>query len=259
MKRAAWLTVLTISSILISSVNVFAGEINSAEAGVISYCSQTFHYRGKDYKATAAALGALRAKLSADGVDLTPEQADKAKAKVSSNIATGVASGYLAEVVSTPGEGTSPTPEASKGPEASKNPSASQEPVAGQEPNVTEDPQTGKEPLGSAKPKPGKAEKPVIQKEPTIVKDYEAYYQKTEQLDGSEHKSVPVTKEEYINSVLTVSDGEKTLYSGDLPIKNTGYNMETVWIIAIGLIALLGITIYVACKKIIFAQRHEKK
>ena len=51
-----------------------AGNINGPEDGLISQASGTFTYEGKSYVATAGALGQLRAYLSQDGIDLTPEQ-----------------------------------------------------------------------------------------------------------------------------------------------------------------------------------------
>ena len=248
MKKAAWLIgIISISVLMISPISVYAGDINSVEAGVIAYCSQTFHYKGKDYKATESSLSSLRAKLSSDDVDLTPEQGAKAKSMFDANLATGIATGYLVEVSSPTKEETTPSPGSSKEPTTSKKPTASKEPIATKTPTTSDKPDTEKpsETSGDAK----QTKNPVIQKEPTSVKDHEAVYQ---------NEGTAVTKEQYQKSEIKVADGEKTIYSAELPIKNAGYNMTTVWAIAIGIFAVLGITIFIACKQIIFAKKHEK-
>ena len=253
MKKATWLSGLTIALFLfVSSVSVFAGEINSAEAGVISYCSGTFEYRGKQYKATSAALGALRAKLASDGVDLTSAQATKAKSMVTSYMATGIASGYMVEVK--PGDSVEP----SKAPEPDDTAKPSKAPTTTEVPATTEAPAATETPATKAPDAPKDIKKPTIQKEPTIAGDYDAYYMKEEELTGSTDK-LPVTSEKYISSELTVMDGETIIYNANLPIKNTGYNLNSVWIIAVGLIVILGGTIMIACINIFFARKHEKK
>ena len=89
---------LTIAMIATSPVQVFAGDINGNEAGVISAAQGTFEYNGKSYVAKSEYVDQLRGKLSQDGVDLTAVQASEAIAMIYGNVANGVSSGYLVEV-----------------------------------------------------------------------------------------------------------------------------------------------------------------
>ena len=77
---------------------VFAGEINSNEAGLIAAASGTFTYDGKTYRAGSAYINSLTAYLSGDDVDLTAEQCEKAKNKMYSSVEEGINRGYLYEV-----------------------------------------------------------------------------------------------------------------------------------------------------------------
>lgn len=90
--------IVSISLCAFVPIRVLAGDINAAEQSVISYCSGTFSYDGKTYQATAGAKAELYAKLSADGVDLTANEARVAKNEFSKSVAEGVAQGYLVEV-----------------------------------------------------------------------------------------------------------------------------------------------------------------
>lgn len=101
MKSIKTSMLVVISLILICAITspVYAGGINAVEQGVINYCSGIFHYEGKAYKATSAAISSAYAKLSEDGVDLTPEQGESAKRLISNNVQSGIAQGYLVEYI----------------------------------------------------------------------------------------------------------------------------------------------------------------
>lgn len=88
-------------SLLISPINtptVYAGDINSAEAMIVSYYNGTFQYQGKTYVATEEAKAAAYNKLVQDGVDLTASEARSAIAQANSQIADGITQGILVEV-----------------------------------------------------------------------------------------------------------------------------------------------------------------
>lgn len=89
---------LTIAMIATSPAQVYAGDINGNEAGVISAAQGTFEYNGKSYVAKSEYVDQLRGKLSQDGVDLTAVQASEAIAMIYGNVAKGVSDGYLVEV-----------------------------------------------------------------------------------------------------------------------------------------------------------------
>lgn len=107
MKRVFVYFGIAVAAWCLSQTTVQAGEINGNEASVISAASGTFEYEGKNYVAKQSYIDQLRAKMSADDVDLTAEQASKAIAEIYSNVATGVKEGYLEEVSSSSGKGTS--------------------------------------------------------------------------------------------------------------------------------------------------------
>lgn len=95
-------------SLLISPINtptVYAGNINSAEAMIVSYYNGTFQYQGKTYVATEEAKAAAYNKLVQDGVDLTASEARSAIAQANSQIADGIAQGILVEVDQSQNEG----------------------------------------------------------------------------------------------------------------------------------------------------------
>ena len=77
---------------------VFAGDINSSEAGLIAAASGTFTYDGKTYRAGTAYVNSLTAYLSEDGVDLTAEQCQEAASRMYASVKDGIDQGYLYEV-----------------------------------------------------------------------------------------------------------------------------------------------------------------
>lgn len=85
---------------------VFAGDINSNEAGLIAAASGTFDYDGKTYRAGSAYINSLTSYLSGDDVDLTAEQCQKATAQMYDSVAEGIERGYLYEVGSESGDPT---------------------------------------------------------------------------------------------------------------------------------------------------------
>ena len=77
---------------------VFAGDINSSEAGLIAAASGTFTYDGKTYRAGTAYVNSLTAYLSEDEVDLTAEQCQEAASRMYASVKEGIDQGYLYEV-----------------------------------------------------------------------------------------------------------------------------------------------------------------
>ncbi len=85
-------------ALMISTSVIWAGDINGDEARVIAAVSGTFSYDGKTYKAYSSYISELYSYLSADDVDLTASQADKAINYIYSNVQSGISSGYIYEV-----------------------------------------------------------------------------------------------------------------------------------------------------------------
>lgn len=73
--------------------------INANEQRVIAAASGTFEYRGKIYRARDAYIGQLRSKLDQEDVDLSSADASAAIQQIMANVGTGVAQGYLEEVI----------------------------------------------------------------------------------------------------------------------------------------------------------------
>ena len=103
MRKSMIAGIVLILAMIFSMVPAYAGSINGPEAGLISKASGTFRYQGKNYKATSSALGQLRAYLSRDDIELTPEQAERAASLMYSNVEGGVLDGYLTPVEGVPG------------------------------------------------------------------------------------------------------------------------------------------------------------
>lgn len=85
-------------ALAVSSLDTWAGDINSDEARVIAVASGTFTYDGKTYKAYSDYISSLYSYLASDDVDLTAAQADKAINYIYSNVSSGIASGYIYEI-----------------------------------------------------------------------------------------------------------------------------------------------------------------
>lgn len=86
------------SLVLFPKQVVFAGDINSSEAGLIAAASGTFTYDGKTYRAGSAYVNSLTSYLSSDDVDLSAEQCQKAMSQMYASVAEGIERGYLYEV-----------------------------------------------------------------------------------------------------------------------------------------------------------------
>lgn len=87
---------------------VYAGQINSDEASIVSAASGTFTYNGETYRAQPAYIQALKDYLADDDVDLNADQASSAISQMYDSIQQGVEDGYLYK---TSGLGTQPTTE----------------------------------------------------------------------------------------------------------------------------------------------------
>ena len=92
------LVLLLVGVFALSSQTVWAGDINDAEAGVISAASGTFEYNGKTYRTYSSYINDLYAYLSRDNVNLSPGQAKKAINYMYSHVGTGLQRGYIYEV-----------------------------------------------------------------------------------------------------------------------------------------------------------------
>lgn len=75
-----------------------AGDLNSAEQGIISAISATYEYNGAYYKVTDGYISQVSDYLSQDGVDLSEDEASGYIEQFYANIGTGISSGYMVKV-----------------------------------------------------------------------------------------------------------------------------------------------------------------
>ena len=110
MKKRNLICFLVVTSLFFPAVNVYAGDLNGAEAGIISYVSgAVFEYEGVSYVAKPEYIQQLRTKLMEDGVDLTEKEANNAILQINANVKAGVTDGYLTPAGGTTEVTTAPT------------------------------------------------------------------------------------------------------------------------------------------------------
>lgn len=112
MKKRYLIPLYAAACILFFPAAAYAGDINSAEQGIISTISSTYEYNGAYYKVTDAYISQVSAYLNQDEIDLTQEQASDYLTQFYANISTGITSGYMEKIgdVETPGGGTQTPP-----------------------------------------------------------------------------------------------------------------------------------------------------
>lgn len=197
-RRIASIAAVLAVPVLMVPQTVLAGNINGSESGLISQASGTFTYEGKSYVATAGALGQLRAYLSQDGIDLTPEQAAKASSMMYANIENGVIEGYL--VPAGGGNDDSSKDGTDRGTGTDKN-------SDDKDKNITRE-------------KAGRAE--------VKIRDSE--------------------------SSFTVTRGGKTVMTGQLPVKDTGFDLIPAAAAAAVILLMIPVGIVISLKMKLFAR-----
>ena len=90
---------------LLVPVTAYAGDINSAEQGVLSAISEKQEYQGAYYKVTDGYIAKVTEYLSRDGIDMSQREADDYVAQFHANIGVGIASGYMEKVGDVEGAG----------------------------------------------------------------------------------------------------------------------------------------------------------
>lgn len=83
---------------LLVPVTALAGDINSAEQGVLDAISEKQEYEGAYYKVTDGYIAKVTEYLSRDGIDMGRREANDYIAQFRSNIGVGIASGYMEKV-----------------------------------------------------------------------------------------------------------------------------------------------------------------
>ena len=202
-RRIASIAAVLMVPVLMVPWTVMAGNINGPEAGLISQASGTFTYEGKSYVATAGALGQLRAYLSQDGIDLTPEQAAKAASMMYGNIGNGVIEGYLVPVGGGTADGSKDGTDSGTGTDNSKK--------------------TDKD-KGITREKAGSADVKIRQSEASF----------------------------------SVMKGGKTVLTGQLPVKDTGFDLGLAVAAAAVILLMIPAGIVVSFKMKLFAHNSDE-
>ncbi|MDE5939909.1 MAG: SH3 domain-containing protein [Lachnospiraceae bacterium] len=104
---------------LIVPVRAFAGDLNSAEQGILSAIAEKQEYEGAYYKVTDGYIAKVTEYLSRDGIDMSQREADDYIAQFRANISVGIASGYMEKVGG--GEAADPGTQAGDGADADGN------------------------------------------------------------------------------------------------------------------------------------------
>lgn len=95
MKKGLGTLLVAFAGVLLFPIIVLAGDINSAEQGVIDAISASQEYNGAYYKVTDAYIAKVTEYLNRDDIDMTQTEADNYIAQFHANIAVGISAGYM--------------------------------------------------------------------------------------------------------------------------------------------------------------------
>lgn len=136
MKKGFGTLLAALAGAVLFPVTVLAGDINSAEQGVIDTISNPQEYNGAYYKVTDAYIAKVTEYLNQDNIDMTQAEADTYIAQFYANIATGINAGYMEKT----GDVENTDKAAGEEDEAVEDPEAD---TAEEEPAVNEDQTVG--------------------------------------------------------------------------------------------------------------------
>lgn len=95
MKKGLGAIFSAFAGVILFPMIVLAGDINSAEQGVIDTISNQQEYNGAYYKVTDAYIAKVTEYLNQDNIDMTQTEADNYIAQFYANIAIGINAGYM--------------------------------------------------------------------------------------------------------------------------------------------------------------------
>lgn len=95
MKKGLGTLLIALAGVILFPIIVLAGDINSAEQGVIDTISNPQEYNGAYYKVTDAYIAKVTEYLNQDNIDMTQTEADNYIAQFHANIAIGINAGYM--------------------------------------------------------------------------------------------------------------------------------------------------------------------
>lgn len=271
---------LMLGMMAVKDTKVYAGSINGAEQQLIGYLgSATFTYKGREYKATSAALGALSSKLSEDGIDMTESQLSKAMGMIDSYVPTAAYYGYIVAV-----EGSDSDTDEKENTTANKTENKTEEKTEDKtennttkEENSTKNDATANE-QSTEKKNDSNQEQGESQENSTknntskkddltsVTVGHDKVYStgkidKENPVDSvlkKETKDIPTTVEQYLKGTVTVSNGETIVFDSTLPVKNTGITIHNglLWAAMLGVIFMMAVI--GSYKYIIFAKHEDE-
>lgn len=249
-------------AILMNVNTAFAGNINNAEQRIVNYMNRIFSYNGVRYVATEEAKQKVIDKLMSDDCDYTSAEVDNYILQASRNIYKGIQEGYLVEYVediepetkeepTRPERPTEVTEEATENvTEASTEASTNIETEQATEADRPTRP--NKETEETTKVNVEQEIKDVIEGSKGNVYDSEG--NEIQPGDPDCFENGPVTIEKYDEGVVNVIDKDgNVIFTGTLPVKNTGYDNKGLVIALIvmvaGLTFMCVITVFIRKKK----------
>lgn len=235
---------------------VYAGDINAAEQRIVDYYNGTVTYDGKTYYFTEEAKQKAYNKLIADDVDLTEREVDSAIRQANANLKRGIEEGYMKEVGSDDGT-KEPETELPDTQEPDTQESGTQESMTGDGSDYQENVNDGGlsqstgDTNGTASENGGESIKkptyPDMQKRDVenlvreALKEGEYASVKTNDppKDSAQNQGWVATVKQFLKGTVdVVTENGNLVFSSGLAIKNTGYHIRAVNIVA-GMAAIL--------------------
>lgn len=222
---------------------VQAGSLNENEAAVVSSAQGTFEHNGIKYQADPVFVQQLISYLNQDDVDLNASQKDEAISMMFSNVGQGVAEGYLIPVN---GQGEQINGEQNKEePSGSAAQGAAPDNRSETNPNNGENTDANTAGDGSSAKASG-GDKDKGNPELGIL---------------SEIRKQPATKTEvdlYRNKVTVRKEDNSSLITVNTVIKNTGFDLSSVFMVSAGLVIVFIFCLAVTVKCNFFRQEEQE-
>ncbi len=244
-KLKGLLIVVIVVSFSMNAKVVLAGGLNENEAAVVSAAQGTFEHNGIKYQADPVFVQQLISYLNQDDVDLNASQKDEAISMMFSNIGQGVAEGYLIPVNGQDeqinGEQNKEEPSGSAAQGTAPDDSSVTDPNNGEN---TDADTAGDGDGSSAKASGGDKDKG-----------------NPEQGILNEIRKQPATKTEvdlYRNKVTVKKEDNSSLITVNTVIKNTGFDLSSVFIMSAGLVMVFLFCLAVTVKCNFFRQEEQE-
>ena len=215
-----------IAGIFGNSFYSYAAEgINENEQAIIQYLESGFNYSGKNYKVVKTYMSEFKAYVALDHIDITAEQKEQVISKVNANIQMGIEYGVLAPVT-----------------EADKENTGKEE-----------------EDYKSDKDKDNMFEDPIIS-ELFGLDDVNKKREESAKDEADKKKKDQITStviDQNTGKISVVNGQGEALFSADMPIKNTGFNCNSIFNV-LGMLGILFLgTMVVVVRWRLFAHEDE--